>query len=116
MGENKKHSRLSSKIKFEPQYFIFLFSFAILSIFVIAFARPVFPAPLDETTAPSCTTIVETTPSTNNGTLTPTPTPEMLPPTPEEIGYTNGIIFWATILVIILLVGTLRETLRRKGE
>jgi hypothetical protein len=38
------------------------------------------------------------------------------PPTPEEIGYTDGIIFCSTVLVLILLVGTLRETLRRKGR
>ncbi len=34
---------------------------------------------------------------------------------PEEIGYTDGIIFWSTILVLILLVGTIREMIHRKG-
>ena len=38
-----------------------------------------------------------------------------IPPTPDEIGYTDGIIFFATILVLILLVGTLREVIHRKG-
>ena len=41
---------------------------------------------------------------------------DALPPTPEEIGYTDGIIFMSTLLILILLVGTLRETLRRKGR
>lgn len=34
--------------------------------------------------------------------------------TPEEIGYTDGIIFWSTILVLILLIGTLREIIHRR--
>jgi hypothetical protein len=38
-----------------------------------------------------------------------------IPPTPDEVGYTDGIIFFATILVLILLVGTLREVIHRKG-
>jgi hypothetical protein len=48
--------------------------------------------------------------------LTSTAEMEDLPPTPEEIGYTNGIIFCSTVLVLILLVGTLRETIRREGR
>ena len=38
-----------------------------------------------------------------------------IPPTPDEIGYTDGIIFFATILVLILLVAVLREVVYRKG-
>jgi hypothetical protein len=34
---------------------------------------------------------------------------------PEEIGYTDGIIFWSTILVLILLAGTIREMIHREG-
>lgn len=41
--------------------------------------------------------------------------PPDVPPSPDEIGYTDGIIFLATILVLILLVGTLREIVHRKG-
>jgi hypothetical protein len=48
--------------------------------------------------------------------LTSTAEVEESPPTPEEIGYTNGIIFCSTVLVLILLVGTLRETIRREGR
>ncbi len=40
---------------------------------------------------------------------------EALPPTPEEIGYTNGIIFMSSLLILILLVGALREILHRRG-
>ncbi len=114
MDRKPKGSRLLSKIKFEPQYLIFLFSSLILLAIIIVFARPVYPAALNQTTEPSFTPIVETQQPIVDGEITPTPT--ALPPTPEEIGTTDGIIFWATVLVIILIVGTLRETLRRKGE
>lgn len=52
--------------------------------------------------------------------LTATPVPEVIimePEdflNPEEIGHTDGIILWSTILLIIVLVGTLRETFLRK--
>ena len=114
MAENRESNGLSHKIKFEPQYLIFIFSFVILLAFIIVFVRPVYPAALNQTTDGTETPIVEATQSIIEGEITPTPT--SLPPTPEEIGYTDGIIFWATLLVIILIVGTLRETLRRKGE
>lgn len=38
------------------------------------------------------------------------------PPTPEDIGYTDGIIFCSSVLVLILLVGTLREVIRQRGH
>ncbi|MFU8827200.1 MAG: hypothetical protein ACNA70_06885 [Brevefilum sp.] len=33
---------------------------------------------------------------------------------PEDIGHTDGIIFWSTILLLIVVVGTLREAILRK--
>ncbi len=113
MAENGKHKRILTKFKFEPQYFIVFFSLVILITFVIVFVRPVYPASLQTTTGPSIAAIVNPQSTSDNGVA---PTPTNLPPTPEEIGYTDGIILWATILVVILLVGTLRETLRRKGK
>ena len=112
MGANNE--RLRSKMRIEPQYVMIFFSLVILLVIIAAFVRPVYPATLSQTVEPSFTPIAETPQMTEASEITPTPT--SLPPTPEEIGYTDGIIFWATILVIILLVGTLRETLRRKGE
>ena len=114
MGENRNHNRRLPKIKIEPQYFFVFFSLVILLTFVIVFTRPVYPASLQATAAPTSEAIASTPQSTSENRVSPTPT--NIPPTPEEIGYTDGIIFWATILVVILLVGTLRETLRRKGE
>lgn len=60
---------------------------------------------------------VDATLTPSSADLTSTPDPQDLPPpTPEEIGYTDGIIFWSTFLVLILLIGTLREVLHRKGD
>jgi hypothetical protein len=47
--------------------------------------------------------------------LTPTVTPTE-PPSAEEVGYTDGIILCSSVLVLILLVGTLRETLHRRNQ
>lgn len=33
---------------------------------------------------------------------------------PEDIGHTDGIIFWSTILLLIVVIGTLREAILRK--
>lgn len=35
---------------------------------------------------------------------------------PEEIGHTDGIIFWSTLLLLIVVLGTLRETVLRKNN
>ncbi len=43
------------------------------------------------------------------------PNAEGQPMAPEEIGYTDGIIFWSTVLVLILLMATIREMMHRKG-
>lgn len=117
MGEeNQNKPRSLTKTNFEPQYLIFVFSTVVLLLFLIAFVRPVYPAALGLTTEPTTEAILEADQQEAENLLTTTPTPELEPPTPEEIGYTDGIIFWATVLVVILLAGTLRETLHRKGE
>lgn len=55
--------------------------------------------------------------------LTATTTPileteESQLPSPDEVGYMDGVIFCGTILVLILLLGTLREILwyRKKNQ
>ena len=35
---------------------------------------------------------------------------------PDEIGHTGNIIFWGALLLLILLVGTFRETILRKKK
>jgi hypothetical protein len=58
------------------------------------------------------------TPSVESLTETPQPEVIILSPEdfldPEEIGHTDGIIFWSTVLLVIVIVSTLRETLLRK--
>lgn len=84
----------------------------ILSIF--ALLSPVSQNGSAGTSLPA--TIIDQDESTPRGELQKTQTAdaEPPPPTPEEIGYTDGIIFMGTLLIMILLVSTLRETLRRK--
>lgn len=103
------------KIKLSRQW---IFSLLILSLFalsILAFTSPVSEgigqAESTATTAPTGQTSEPTETA-----ITPTPDPEEMPPTPEEIGYTDGIIIWSTILIVILLIGTLRETIRREGR
>ena len=64
-----------------------------------------------------------TTDTLENVELTATPIPmaeteENQMPSHEEVGYTDGVIFCGTILVLILLLGTLREILwyRKKSQ
>lgn len=83
----------------------------------VTLARPISQGGATPTETSGAMLTAETT--TTMGSIltatTPTPAPtESL--TPEEIGYTDGIIFFSTVLVLILLVGTLRETLHRKGH
>jgi len=33
---------------------------------------------------------------------------------PDEIGHTDGIIIWSTVLLLIVVIATLRETILRK--
>jgi cbb3-type cytochrome oxidase subunit 3 len=116
MHQNQEEHRSWLKRKFEPQYVLFFFSLMVLLIIVIAFARPVYPFPLQSTAQPSCTAAVQTGQTQTENGITPTPSPELIPPSPEEVGYTNGIIFWATILMFILFAATVREIWRRKAK
>lgn len=72
--------------------------------------EPSLQATTTETQLPA--TLTQTIPA---GTGTPAEVNPDIPPQPHEVGYTDGIIFFATILVLILLVGTLREIVHRKG-
>jgi len=99
MADPKK-KRSFSKLKFSLHWVLFILTLGVLVLSSLVFIKPI---------------------SQNGSTLTPTPfemmtATEELPPTPDEIGYTDGIIFFSTILVLILLVGTLRETIRREGR
>ncbi len=112
-GRNTGHP--SSKLRFSLHWLLFLLTLGVMGLSSLAFIKPA--ALNDQTQTPSPsegTTFSEAV--TPSAALTGTPEAELMPPTPEEIGYTDGIIFCSTVLVLILLVGTLRETMRREGR
>ncbi len=89
----------------------------ILSVLILAsfaFGRP--NGEPAATLSPTATLMrgVETVTALVSSTTTETVIPD-IPPTPDEVGYTDGIIFFSTVLVLILLVATLREVIHRKG-
>ena len=90
--------------------------FIVLVFSILAFNSPVSRHP--QVVTPSETD--EPTTGSSVGTAEPeiveTLQEELDPPTPDEIGYTDGIIFWSTILILILLIATLREVVRRKDH
>ncbi len=111
----RKRRRLLTKLEFSPHWLLFSLIICVLILSSLAFARPV--AQNGQTLTPSQTALTAADETlTPNSTLTATAESDASPPSPEEIGYTDGIIFCSTILVLILLVGTLRETIRRKGR
>lgn len=98
------------------QWLLLILVLAVLFLSSLAFSKPISQGGRTPTPEPTCTgNLAEGTAAA----MTQTPSAEETeedPPTPEEIGYTDGIIFCSTVLVLILLVGTLRETLRRRGR
>jgi len=97
----------------------FKWGLVILILSVLILASFAFGHPNGEeaaTASPTATlmTNAETGTALDSSTTTETVTPD-IPPSPDEVGYTDGIIFFATILVLILLVATLREVIHRKG-
>ncbi len=97
---------------FKWELVILILSVLILASF--AFGRPNGQEAITASPTATLMTNAETGTATVNNTTTETVTPD-IPPSPDEIGYTDGIIFFATILVLILLVATLREVIHRKG-
>ncbi|MEA3327822.1 MAG: hypothetical protein U9R53_11050 [Chloroflexota bacterium] len=115
MSDND-HPENGKKFRFKPQWILFIVVLGVIALSVLALLSPIAERSgiLDSTLTPCPTNDAGTLTESINQTITPTL--EQAPPTVEEIGNTNGIILWSTILVLILLVGTLRETLHRKGE
>jgi len=111
-----KDDQVGSMWKIGPQWILFAMVLGVLILSIMAFMRPVFQ-PLAEITPPA--TQILATDENDQGpreSQTPQEAFDELPPTPEEIGFTDGIILFSTILVLILLIGTLRETMYRKSR
>jgi hypothetical protein len=108
------NNKESVGFSFWPHGVLILLIVVVVALFVLSYVEPIIPQQF----------------ATLTPALTETAAPEnisqpdeigqdqdiVIPLTEEEIGSTDGIVFWSTILILILLVGTLRETLRRKGQ
>lgn len=104
------------KLKFWPHWVFLILLLGVITLSVMACIQPILAEPQEtqtpvQTETPSQGPLMETNSDVAIQTQQALP-----PPTPDEIGSTTGIILWATILVLILLIGTLRETLYRKGK
>ena len=111
----RKKDRPQSRVKLGPHWLLLVMVMGVLILTSLAFLRSDTPETVESTpsqTKAESTQIGETPDST----MTPEMAAESSSPTPEEIGYTDGIIFFSSILVLILLVGTLRETVHRAGD
>ena len=112
----KDHHRFRESLQFRSHWILFVLVLAVVGLSILAFNSPVSQNPQNTTLSPTSRSTSEPGTATAEAVLTLTPEGTTLPPTPEEIGYTNGIILWSTILILILLAGTLRAALYRKGE
>jgi len=97
-----------------PQWILLVLVIGVMIITSIAFMQPIsrgraVPTPTFETAD-----VTSEGAAIENAAPTPSVTPTE-PPSAEEVGYTDGIILCSSVLVLILLVGTLRETLRRRN-
>jgi hypothetical protein len=92
-----------------------------MMVVVVVLAVLALRSPISQPTGERVITLTVTSASPEDY-LTATPEPEaiVLQPEdfldPEEIGHTGNIIFWSTVLLLILLVGTFRETILRKKK
>jgi hypothetical protein len=90
-------------------------------VVVVVLAVLALRSPISQPTGERVITLTVTSVSPEDS-LTATPEPEaiVLQPEdfldPEEIGHTDNIIFWSSVLLLILLVGTFRETILRKKK
>lgn len=99
-----------------PQWILLMLVIGVMIITSIAFMQPVSsglptPTPTGEVSAYPVAGATGESGAEPAPTLTPTE-----PPSEEEVGYTDGIILCSSVLVLILLVGTLRENLHRRNQ
>ena len=95
-------------------WFLFAMIVAILILAVLALRSPISQPVGERTMVPTLDAeISEISPDE-----TPEPVVIIMEPedflNPEEIGHTDGIIFWSTMLLLIVVIGTLREAILRK--
>jgi hypothetical protein len=92
----------------------FIWTLAAMIVIIIVLAALALHSPISQpigerTPTPEPTELTEEAvqvESQKTAVITQEPTPFL---DPEEIGHTDGIIFWSTLLVLIVVVATLRE-------
>lgn len=110
LRQDNKHP---SKLRAVPLWFLFALVFIVIILFTLAFTSPISQEVRESTVTPTVITTLDEEIATD-GALTPEP--EAVPRTVEDIGYTDGIIFWSMVLVLIILIATLREIILRKKQ
>ena len=114
MPQNDRRRQYQKQSTF--RWILILLVLGVLTVSILAFTSPVSQGRQAATPSPTALEGQEITEPTTAINLTQTAEADAMPPTAEEIGYTDGIIFMSTVLILILLVATLRETIRRKGR
>ncbi|QRN83049.1 hypothetical protein JR338_11645 [Chloroflexota bacterium] len=97
-----------------PQWILLALVLGVMIITSVAFMQPISRARTAPTPTANAAEVTLEGARTESIAPTPSVTPTE-PPSAEEVGYTDGIILCSSVLVLILLVGTLRETLRRRN-
>ncbi len=97
-----------------PQWILLALVVGVMIITSVAFMQPISKGNAAPTPTSDLAGYVVGDVTAENAAPTPSVTPTE-PPSAEEVGYTDGIILCSSVLVLILLVGTLRETLRRRN-
>lgn len=87
-----------------------------MALIVIGLAVLAFLSPISQPVVTPTETVSPETGYPSPAGLTPTPEPAQFLLDPDEIGHTDGIIFWSTVLLLILVIGTFRETFLRKKK
>jgi hypothetical protein len=102
-----------TRLGFGSQLILFTLIIGVVILAILTFTRPISQGTRTVTPCPTSLALTATTQPSGTA-IVNTPTSEVVPLTPEEIGYTDLIIFWSTVLVLILLVAVLRETILQK--
>jgi len=96
-----------------------MWTLLVMVFIIVVLAFLALRSPISQPVGERMITITVTSALSDDG-LTTTPEPEVivLEPgdflDPDEIGHTDGIIFWSTVLLLIVVIATLRENFLRK--
>jgi len=112
---NGGNGKNGTRIGFGSQLILFSLIIGVVILAILTFTRPISQGERTVTPCPTSMALTATAQPAGMEAII-TPTSEVVPLTPEEIGYTDLIIFWSTVLVLILLVGVLRETILQRKD